>query len=89
LEDFLNPFHPAPPLWGVDTEREMTMALFQRNLPGWERLLRALTGLAVIGYVLFAGWIGWWLAGAVAVGASMVGTALVGSCPAACPLERR
>ncbi len=64
------------------------MVLFQRNLPGWERLLRALMGLAVIGYVLFAGWTGWWLAGAVAVGASMVGTALVGSCPACAMVGR-
>ncbi len=65
------------------------MALFQRNLPDWERLLRALTGLAVIGYVLFAGWTGWWLAGAVAIGAGMVGTALVGFCPACTMAGRR
>jgi hypothetical protein len=31
------------------------MALFQSNLPGWECLLRALLGLAIVGYALFAG----------------------------------
>lgn len=65
------------------------MTLFQRNLPGWERLLRALMGLAVIGYGLYAGWNGWWLAGAAAVGVSMIGSALVGFCPACAMAGRR
>lgn len=65
------------------------MGLFQRNLPGWERLLRTLMGLAVIGFGLYAGWTGWWLAGAAAAGAGMIGSALVGFCPACAMVGRR
>jgi hypothetical protein len=65
------------------------MMLFQRNLPSWERLLRALMGLAVIAYALFAGWTGWWLVGSLAIGAGMIGTALAGFCPACAMTGRR
>ena len=52
-----------------------------KNVPGWERALRILIGVAMIagGLIMFKGaWIGY--AAAIA-GAMMVGTGMMGFCP--------
>ena len=65
------------------------MALFERNLPNWERGLRAAAGLGVIVFVVAAGWTGWWLLGGLATGAVMFWMAGFGFCPACALVGRR
>jgi hypothetical protein len=62
---------------------------FTRNVPAWERALRALLGIALLiaaAAVPFAGWMLWT---ALAAGATMVVTAFAGFCPACAMVGRR
>lgn len=63
-------------------------AFYVKNVPGWERALRVVLGLAVAGFALysFAGPTGWVLAGS-ALG--FVLTGLVGFCPMCAMVGRR
>lgn len=65
------------------------MPLFERNLPGWERLLRGAGGIAMIGYATIAPPGGWLTAGLIALGATMLAMGAVGFCPACALLGRR
>lgn len=55
-------------------------ALYVKNLPAWERLLRVLMGLAIAGFAVYtlAG-LARWLVAASALGIAVSG--LVGFCP--------
>ncbi|WP_114972862.1 YgaP family membrane protein [Rhodoferax ferrireducens] len=63
-------------------------ALYVKNLPAWERLLRVLMGLAVAGFAVYtlAGLAGW-LVAAGALGMAVSG--LVGFCPMCALVGRR
>ncbi len=63
-------------------------AFYVKNVPGWERALRVVLGLAVAGFAMFsfAGTTGWLLA-ASAVGIALSG--LVGFCPMCALVGRR
>ncbi len=63
-------------------------AFYVKNVPGWERALRVLMGLAAAGFSLFsfAGPMGWLLA-ASALGLAVTG--LVGFCPMCAMVGRR
>jgi hypothetical protein len=65
------------------------MALFERNLPNWERAVRGLAGIALIAFTLMAGWNGWWLAAGVTGGIVMLWMAGYGFCPACALAGRR
>ena len=65
------------------------MIYFKRNLPGWERAIRVLSGLVLAGLaVLFSTsplmmWIG------MAAGLCLVGTGFVGFCPMCAMMGRQ
>ncbi|MBH9578288.1 YgaP-like transmembrane domain [Inhella proteolytica] len=68
------------------------MSLFKSKLPRWERLLRGLAALMLLGLVPLAS--GPWLLLTLATAAILALTALAGFCPACallgrCSLERR
>lgn len=63
--------------------------LFKRNIPGWERLVRAALGVALLGVVLAApiqGWLAWAVGGS---GAAALLSSLMGFCPACALAGRR
>jgi hypothetical protein len=61
---------------------------YVKNVPGWERVLRVLAGVAALagGGLLLGGWQGWALG---AAGAGLVFSGLVGWCPACAMVGRR
>ena len=62
---------------------------FTRNVPGWERGVRALLGIALLGAAALVPFAGWALVAAIAAGATMIVTALAGFCPACALAGRR
>ena len=63
--------------------------MFKRNVPGWERALRAACGatlLVVAAVLALAGWPLWLV---LASGAGLLGSAAVGFCPACALAGRR
>jgi acyl-CoA reductase-like NAD-dependent aldehyde dehydrogenase len=62
---------------------------FNRNVPGWERAMRALLGIALLIATAAVPLAGWMLWAALAAGATMVVTALAGFCPACAMVGRR
>lgn len=63
-------------------------ALYVKNLPAWERLLRVLMGLAVAGFAVYAlAGLAGWLVAASALGIAVSG--LVGFCPMCALVGRR
>ena len=63
--------------------------IFAKNLPTWERLLRLLAGAGAIGYGWLAAPSTIVLAIAIAAGATLIVTSLVGFCPACAMIGRR
>ncbi len=61
---------------------------YVKNVPGWERVLRVLVGLAVVAWAVMGlgGTQGWLLAAAAA---GIVVSGLVGFCPACAMVGRR
>lgn len=62
---------------------------FKRNVPGWERVLRAVCGLVLLGVAAAMPLAGWPLWLVLAGGAGLVGSALMGFCPACALAGRR
>jgi hypothetical protein len=62
---------------------------FTRNVPGWERAARALLGICLLAAAVLVPLAGWPLWVALAAGATLVGTALAGFCPACAMIGRR
>lgn len=65
------------------------MALFERNLPGWERLIRGAGGVAMVGYAVAASPGGWLGPALIVTGVTMLAMGLVGFCPACALIGRR
>jgi hypothetical protein len=65
------------------------MIYFKRNLPGWERAIRLLSGLLLVAIAVLLStspplmWVG------VAAGLSLVGTSFVGFCPMCAMVGRK
>ena len=63
--------------------------IYQKNLPGWERVIRVMMGLALIVGGLFGlhgGLLGY---GLVAMGAMVILTGFIGFCPACAMVGRK
>jgi Ca2+/Na+ antiporter len=67
--------------------REVTM--FKRNVPGWERALRATCGITLLGVATALPMTSWSLWAVLAGGAGLVVSAAVGFCPACALAGRR
>ena len=63
--------------------------VYMKNVPGWERLLRGLTGLGMAGagYLLFG--LTWMGLGIAAMGVIVVVTGKIGFCPLCAMAGRR
>lgn len=62
-------------------------AFYVKNLPAWERVLRVAVSAGTVGLSLFLDSPWNWVAAASAIG--LVGTGLVGFCPACAMLGRK
>jgi hypothetical protein len=63
--------------------------IYSKNLPLWERALRILAGCAIIGGAWLAAPSTLILAVAIAVGAGLIATSLLGFCPGCAMVGRR
>ena len=65
------------------------MIYFKRNLPGWERAIRLLSGsvLAGLAVLFFSSPLTMWIG--MAAGLCLVGTAFVGFCPMCAMVGRK
>jgi hypothetical protein len=85
----LNPFSISPPLGLCKSMTEARSMIFKRNVPSWERGLRAACGvvlLVVAATMPLAGWLLW---AVLAGGAGLLVSALAGFCPACALVGRR
>ena len=63
--------------------------MFKRNVPGWERALRAASGAALLVVAAVLPMTGWPLWAVLAGGAGLLVSALAGFCPACALAGRR
>lgn len=89
IPDGLTLSAPAAPLMSRTTQKAVPLMGFNRNVPGWERALRAFAGLTLLIVAVLLPLTGWALAAALAIGAALVVTALAGFCPACAMVGRR
>jgi len=65
------------------------MVYFRHNLPGWERAMRVVAGILLIGLAIVFSASQSVMWGGLAVGVVLVGTGLVGFCPICAMVGRR
>jgi hypothetical protein len=73
----------------VATQKEASFMSFNRNIPGWERTVRAALGiglLAVVWIVPLTGLVSWIVG---LSGGAMIASAMMGFCPACAVAGRR
>jgi hypothetical protein len=63
--------------------------MFKRNVPGWERVLRATCGVTLLVVAAVLPMTGWHLWAVLVGGAGLLGSAAVGFCPACALAGRR
>jgi DUF2892 family protein len=63
--------------------------MFKRNVPGWERVLRATCGVALLVAAAMLPLAGWAMWAVVAGGAGLLASAAMGFCPACAIAGRR
>jgi hypothetical protein len=63
--------------------------IFKRNVPGWERGLRAACGIVLLAVAALMPLAGWPLWAVLAGGAGLLVSALAGFCPACALVGRR
>src|SRR5688572_27982613 len=84
----LNPLPIARPLGLDKSMKEARSMIFKRNVPGWERGLRAACGITLLVVAAMMPLAGWPLWAVLAGGAGLLVSALAGFCPA-CALVGR
>jgi hypothetical protein len=84
-----NPFELEAPLGQDKSMTEARSMIFKRNVPGWERGLRAACGIVLLVVAAMMPLAGWPLWAALAGGAGLLVSALAGFCPACALAGRR
>jgi hypothetical protein len=69
--------------------KEARSMIFKRNVPGWERGLRAACGIVLLVVAAMMSLAGWPLWAVLAGGAGLLVSALAGFCPACALAGRR
>ncbi len=62
---------------------------YQKNVPVWERWLRIVLGLALIGWTILSGWPGLVIGLAFLSAAFLIVTGFIGFCPACALVGRK